>query len=72
MPEVPHYYVTAYVFGLDGDGNPTGNVLYQQEVNVPGENQWVEVALKDKVYAPDGCVVALGYEGYLGVRCRFR
>ena len=63
----PHYYVTAYVFGLDGDGNPTGNVLYQQEVNVPGENQWVEVALKDKVYAPDGCVVALGYEGYLGV-----
>ncbi|MBO8477204.1 MAG: carboxypeptidase regulatory-like domain-containing protein [Bacteroidetes bacterium] len=63
----PHYYVTAYVFALDGDGNPTGNVLYQQDVNVPADNQWVEVALDEKIYAPDGCVVALGYEGYLGV-----
>ena len=63
----PHYYVKVYVFALDGEGNPTGNVIYQQDVNVPGENQWVDVTFGEKVYAPGGCLIALGYEGYLGL-----
>ena len=63
----PHYYVTVYVFSLDGDGNPTGNVIYQQDVNLPGDDQWIEAAFDEKVYAPEGCMIALGYEGYLGV-----
>lgn len=63
----PHTLVNIYVYGLDSEGNPTGNILYSMR-NVPNtDGEWSEHIPAQPVQAPNGCFVALNYPGFLGI-----
>lgn len=69
----PHETVDLYVFSLNPDGSLSNNILYSKK-GVPnvdydyGDNYtWCEYYFPETIVAPHGCVLALGYNGYLGV-----
>lgn len=63
----PHYFIDLYIFALDDNGEPTNNILYSSYDVRSYDDQWTEYELPETVYAPNGCVIALAYEGYLGI-----
>ncbi len=69
----PHETVDLYVFSLNPDGSLSNNILYSKK-GVPnvdydyGDNYtWCEYYFPETITAPYGCVLALGYNGYLGL-----
>lgn len=61
-----YYSMDVYVLALDEESNPTSEVLHKETVR-PYEDQWNKLELTTPVVAPNGCLIALGYAGYLGL-----
>lgn len=61
-----YYSMDVYVLALDEEGNPTSEVLHKETVR-PYADQWNKLELTTPVVAPNGCLIALGYAGYLGL-----
>lgn len=63
----PHYAVNVFVFDLDENGEPTNKILKSVDLTTTTDEQWSSCEFDEPVNAPRGCLVALGYYGYLGV-----
>lgn len=63
----PHYFVSVYVYDLDENGNPTGNILYSEKNIANIDNQWTTLNLAEAVEAPNGCFIAVNYPGFLAL-----
>ncbi len=63
----PHNTVNVYVYDLDEEGNPTGNVLYSMRDVANADGEWTEHVPAEPVSAPHGCFVAINYPGFLGM-----
>ncbi len=62
-----HPTVNIFVFDLDADGEPTSTVLYS-EANVPNKDlEWITFEFPEPVSAPNGYMLALSYEGHVGL-----
>ena len=61
-----YFSVDVYVLALDESGNATNKVLYKATERIY-DGRWIKHVLPEPVYAPNGCVIALGYAGYLGL-----
>lgn len=63
----PHYTVNVYVYDLDDEGNPTGNIIYSKRSVSNTDGQWSSLSFDEAVEAPRGCFVAVNYPGFLGL-----
>lgn len=63
----PHYAVNVFVFDLDENGEPTNKLLKSVDLTTTTDEQWSSCTFDEPVNAPNGCLVALGYYGYLGI-----
>lgn len=63
----PHYSVNILIFNLDENGEPTNEILLYKESVQNTDGQWMTYEFEEPVNAPDGCLIALSYYGYLGV-----
>lgn len=62
-----HATVNIFVFDLDANGEPTSHVLYSQ-MNVPNTDlTWTTFEFPEPVNAPNGYMLALSYEGHVGL-----
>lgn len=63
----PHHTVNLYIYALDENGNPTGDLLYSKRSIANKDGQWTVHTLDHPVMAPFGCAVTLNYPGFLGI-----
>lgn len=62
-----HATVNVIVLDLDADGEPSSKVLYRQD-NVPNQDkEWNRLELAEPLEAPNGYMLALSYEGHVGL-----
>ncbi len=62
-----HPTVNVFVFDLDDNGEPTSTLLYSA-MNVSNTDlQWVTYEFPEPVLAPRGYMLALSYEGHVGL-----
>lgn len=73
----PHEKVDLYVFSLNPDGSLSNNILFSVK-DVPNTDYqfddnytWCEYYFPETITAPYGCVLALGYDGYLALACDY-
>lgn len=56
-----------FVFDLDTEGEPTSTILYSQ-TNVPNKDmEWSSFEFPEPINAPNGYMLALSYEGHVGL-----
>lgn len=60
----PHNTVNIYIYDLDEDGYPTGDLLWSRRSVRNFDNQWNVCEIPDGVEAPRGCFVAVNYPGF--------
>ncbi len=64
----PHDEVKIWVFGLDANGYPNpGDLLYQMEAVSNLDEQWNTYEFSQPVEAPNGFLIGLSYNGFLGL-----
>ncbi len=63
----PHNLINLYIYDLDENGKPTGNILYSERSISNTDGEWTVYALPTPVKAPNGCLVTLNYPGFLGI-----
>lgn len=63
----PHNEVHIYVYDLDADGNPCGDMLYSQRSVANTDGEWSSLTFAEAVEAPRGCFVSVNYPGFLGL-----
>lgn len=63
----PHNTINIYIFNLDENGEPTSEILKTAEYVNNTDEQWTSYEFDEPVNAPNGCLVALNYYGYLGI-----
>ncbi|MFQ9754691.1 MAG: T9SS type A sorting domain-containing protein [Barnesiella intestinihominis] len=62
-----HHTVNIFVFDLDTEGEPTSTILYSQ-TNVPNKDmEWSSFEFPEPINAPNGYMLALSYEGHVGL-----
>ena len=62
-----HRTVNIFVFDLDAEGEPTSTILYSQ-TNVPNKDmEWSSFEFPEPINAPNGYMLALSYEGHVGL-----
>lgn len=62
-----HHTVNIFVFDLNPEGEPTSKILYSK-MNVPNTDmQWTTFDFETPVDAPNGYMLALSYEGHVGL-----
>ena len=62
-----HHTVNIFVFDLDAEGEPTSTILYSQ-TNVPNKDmEWSSFEFPEPINAPNGYMLALSYEGHVGL-----
>ena len=62
-----HPTVNIFVFDLDEKGEPTSKILYSK-MNVPNQDmKWITFEFPVPVDAPNGYMIALSYEGHVGL-----
>lgn len=62
-----HHTVNLFVFDLNSEGEPTSEILYSK-MNVPNTDmQWTTFEFETPVDAPNGYMLALSYEGHVGL-----
>lgn len=62
-----HPTVNLFVFDLDPEGEPTSTILYSR-MNVPNKDmEWTTFEFPQPVDAPNGYMLALSYEGHVGL-----
>lgn len=62
-----HPTVNVFVFDLNADGEPTSRLLYSK-MNVPNKDlEWTSFDFPEPVNAPNGYMLALSYEGHVGL-----
>lgn len=62
-----HPTVNIFIFDLDADGEPTSAILYSK-ANVPNKDlEWITYEFPEPVNAPNGYMLALSYEGHVGL-----
>jgi len=64
----PHDTIKVWIFGLDENGNPDRtDLLFSQEYVQNTDMQWNTLQLPHPVDAPNGFLIGLSYEGFLGL-----
>lgn len=63
----PHSTISVYIFNLDESGEPTNEILKKAEYVTNTDDQWTSYEFDEPVNAPNGCLIALNYYGYLGI-----
>lgn len=63
----PHDKVNLYVYALDVEGLPTGNLLLSVRNVASVDGEWTEYVPEAPISAPYGCLVTLNYPGFLGL-----
>lgn len=59
--EYPHEFVNVYVFALNGQGNPTNTIIFEQS-NVPNiDLQWTSFTFPDTITTENGFYIALSH-----------
>lgn len=62
-----HKYVNVFVFDLDAEGHPTSEILFSQ-LEVPNTDDiWMTLEFPEAVSAPNGYMLALSYDGHVGL-----
>lgn len=63
----PHNTVNLYIYDLDRNGDPTGDILYSERSIFNNDNEWTSYELPASVEAPNGCFVSINYPGFHGI-----
>ncbi len=63
----PHNTVNLYIFDLDKEGKPTGNLLYSERSIWNTDDEWTVYKPTTPISAPNGCLITLNYPGFLGI-----
>jgi hypothetical protein len=64
----PHSFVTVYIFGLGEDGRPDKQQVLYRKTYVENTNMvWNVYKLEEPVFAPNGFLFGLGYNGFVGI-----
>lgn len=63
----PHKTVNVFVFDLDANGHPTPGILFNKMGVSNKDNEWTVFQFPDTINAPRGFMLALSYEGFLGI-----
>lgn len=63
----PHKTVSVFVFDLDTKGKPTTTVLFSQKNVENKDDKWTSFAFPTPVVCPNGFMIAIGYNGFLGI-----
>lgn len=63
----PHKKVDLVVFALDGEGNPTNNIIYEQKDIANTDNKWCRYELPQPLVVKGGALVSFRYNGFLSM-----